>query len=150
MKSFMTILCLPFGLLCKAQIKPTLIEDIDSLLLTKPKPTVILLSTDWCNYCYIQKRQVRRSKDFISHRDHFYYIEFDAESKDDICLKGTNFKNVSGVHELAKALNGSSQLVFPTWVVLGHDYKVLFRYQGLMLGRQLKQLLDVIERVATN
>lgn len=150
MRSFMTILCLPLGLFCKAQIRPTLIAYIDSLLLEKPKPTVILLSTDWCNYCYIQKRQIRRSRDFISRRNHFYYVEFDAESKEDICLHGTRFKNVSGLHELAKALNGPSQLVFPTWIVLGPDYKILFRYQGLMLAGQLTQLLDVIARVDTN
>lgn len=150
LRSLITIVGLPLGLFCKAQIRPKSISHIDSLLLEQPKPTIILLSTDWCNYCYIQKQQIRRNKDFIRNRDHFYYVEFDAESKEDIYFHDTSFKNVSGLHELAKALNGPSQLVFPTWVVLGPDYKVLFRYQGLMVAGQLKQLLDVIELVATN
>ncbi len=138
-----------FTSFCNAQINPVGIEKVDSLMTQHAKPILILLSTDWCQYCRMQKNQLRKNKDFAKKADLFYYVEFDAESKDDILFQGKSYtfkptgKN-TGTHELARTLNGPGTLAFPSWVLLDRNYQVLFRHGGVLTPIQLKKLLDAI------
>ncbi|HLT87454.1 MAG TPA: thioredoxin family protein [Sphingobacterium sp.] len=140
------------SLICQAQIKPSAISKVDSLMALEPKPLLILLSTDWCQYCRMQKSQLRKNEDFLEKASLFYYVEFDAESKETIPFQGKDYafkptgKN-TGTHELARALNGPGTLAFPTWVLLDRDYQVLFRHGGVLTPNQLKDLLDVIGHI---
>jgi len=138
------------SLVCHAQIIPLDISKVDSCMAQKAKPVLVLLSTDWCKYCQMQKHQIRKNKDFRAKADLFYYVEFNVESKANIRFQGIpyTFKATgvsTGLHELAIALNGEGQLSFPTWVLLDKNYEILFRHGGVLLPQQMKQLLDVIE-----
>src|SRR5690606_6956548 len=106
-------------------------------------------STDWCKYCQMQKNQLRKNKDFLAQDGLFYYIEFDAESKEKVTLRGKAYAfkptGVStGVHELAIAMNGSEQLAFPTWIVLDEEFQLLFRHAGVLSRQQLSDLFRTI------
>ncbi|MGJ1303485.1 thioredoxin family protein [Sphingobacterium multivorum] len=138
------------GSIATAQLKPFAIEDVDSLMLKKEKPILILLSTDWCKYCQMQKNQLEKNKDFLKQSDNFYYVIFNAEGKDAIVFQQRTFHYKptglsSGIHELAVALNGSEKVAFPTWVLLDAKYQVLFRYNGVLKPLEIKELLKAIE-----
>lgn len=134
------------------QIQPVPMERIDELMREKPKPVLVLLSTEWCNYCHMQKRQVRRSQHFLKKANEFYYIEFDAETKESLRFMGNTYsykaEGVSGgMHELAIALGGSPRISFPTWVFLDENYQVAFRFPGVFPEKQLKEAMELLMEV---
>ncbi|ERJ58579.1 TlpA family protein disulfide reductase [Sphingobacterium paucimobilis] len=134
-----------------SQIKPVAIMSLDSVMIQAPKPVLILLSTDWCQYCQMQKQQVRKNKKFIEKGNLFHYIEFDAESKETIRFQGKDYvykptgANI-GTHELAVTLNGPDRLAYPTWILLDKDYQVLFRHGGVLRPYQINELIDTLEK----
>ncbi len=136
-----------------AQVAPIPIEKMDSCMLVNPKPIVILLTTDWCKYCQVQKAQLSKNKNFQKREVNFYYVEFNAESKDDIHFHGNNYSFQSagvssGIHELAIALNGGDEnLSFPTWIILDSDYNVLFKNNGVLSEKQLNKVLNTLDEV---
>lgn len=136
----------------KAQINPVGIAQLDSLMAQQAKPILILLSTDWCQYCQMQKNQIQKNKDFDIKADLFYYVEFNAEKKENILFDGQDYafkptgKN-TGTHELARALNGPGRLAFPTWVLLDKNYQTLFRHGGVLTTDQLKEVLVAIDNL---
>jgi len=134
----------------KAQVHSLPISKLDSSMAKHAKPILVLLSTDWCKYCQMQKNQLRKNKYFQSQADAFYYVDFDAESKENIHFKGQTFRYkptgaTTGIHELATAMNGEEGLSFPTWVLLNTHYEVLFKFNGVLTANQLKQLLYTLD-----
>ncbi|WP_149913863.1 thioredoxin family protein [Sphingobacterium cavernae] len=138
-----------------AQILPTKIEQIDSLMAKQPKPILVLLSTDWCQYCAMQHRQIQRNKNFKQKSDHFYFVDFDAESKDKIKFQNKEYVykptgiNI-GTHELVFVMIGSNKISYPSWVLLDKQYQPIFRHNGLLNPQQLNELLDAIVETIKN
>lgn len=149
---FLTGVLFHLGGTASAQVMPISIESTDSMMLAKPKPILLLLSTDWCKYCQLQKHQLKRNEAFQAQSDDFYYIEFDAESKKQLVFNQQLFKfrptgTTSGIHELAVALNESEKIVYPTWVLLDSSYDVLLKYRGVMNKKQVTELLIAMKSV---
>ncbi|TYR35005.1 thioredoxin family protein [Sphingobacterium phlebotomi] len=144
-----------FSSFCKAQINPVDITKVDSLMAQQAKPILILLSTDWCQYCQMQKNQIGKNRDFALSANLFYYVEFNAESKENLSFQGKDYvfkptgKN-TGTHELARTLNGPGTLAFPTWVLLDKNYQTLFHHGGVLTPKQLKELLDAIGNISVS
>lgn len=143
------ILVFLLGSVATAQLKTVSIEDVDSLMLDKQKLILILLSTDWCKYCQMQKKQLENNKVFFNQSDNFYYVIFNAENKNSIVFNQQKFHYKptglsSGIHELAVALNGSENIAFPTWVLLDSKYQLLFRYNGVLKPLEIKELLNAV------
>ncbi len=137
---------------CSAQLKSVSIESIDSSMSREAKPLLILLSTDWCKYCQLQKNQLQNNKEFLNQSTDFYYVEFNGESKEKIHFLGQEYQYKAtgvetGLHELAVALNGSERVSFPTWVLLDSNYQVLFRYNGVLASKQLNELIAAIDKI---
>lgn len=147
----LTVLALIVNYQSKAQVNPLPVQKIDSSMAVMAKPILILMSTDWCQYCEVQKKQLRKNDEFKNKAYNFYYVEFDAETKDSIVFNGHTYlnytkRNRNGIHQLAFALNGSDSVAFPTWVLLGTKYQVLFRYNGVLKPLEIKELLQAIEK----
>lgn len=134
-----------------SQIKPISIAEVDSLMMRQAKPILILLSTEWCQYCHMQKAQIQKNEILNQNASSFYYINFDAESKESITFQGGLYnyrpsgRNI-GTHELALKLNGSGKLSFPTWVVLNTDYQTLFIHKGLLLAKEINRLVETLQK----
>jgi len=130
------------------------IGELDSLMRLGDRPVLVLMATDGCKYCLMQKHQLARNDAFSDPKNrHFHYVVFDAESRDPVTLGRETFRYKpsgpsSGIHELAIALNGSEQLAFPTWVLLGADSSVLFRHGGVLNPPEMKELLRAIGQMA--
>jgi len=133
-----------------AQIRSLTIEQADSSMQREPKPLLILLSTDWCRYCRMQKNQLRKNKDFQSALSQFYFVEFNAECQEMIPFRGQSWSykptgESVGMHTLAEELAGGKEVAYPAWVLLDREYQPVFRYNGVLAPEQLNVLLRAIE-----
>lgn len=149
---YLTIIFLCGARYCSAQADVVPITNVDSMMNKEARPLLILISTDWCKYCQMQKNQLRKNKDFLAHNDSFYYVEFNAESKGTILFHGEEHYGKSkgttaGIHELAVELNASERISFPTWVVLDREYQIRFRYNGVLPTKELSKLLAAIDEI---
>lgn len=143
-------LCL--SAVCQAQVKPVSLSDVDSLMAKEPKLVLILLTTNWCTYCHAQKRQIKKNKTFGTKSNLFYYVEFDAESKESIVFQGKEYHFQptgigTGIHELAPALLEPERLAFPTWILLDKNYYPLLQYSGILTTKALNKLMNALEKI---
>jgi thioredoxin-related protein len=122
-------------------------------MIVEPKPVIIKLYTDWCMYCKIQDQQLKRSAAVSAYlTKNFYFLNFNAESRDEVIFNQTVFKYKpkglhSGINELALLLAGETkELSYPYWVVLDENYNVLTSHRGYLKSKNLMVLLkSVIE-----
>src|SRR5690606_20561540 len=151
-KYFLLGLVLGIGLPTYAQ-KENLtipIEVLADSMKLNPKPMMILVSTDWCKYCQLQKSQLLRNKAFIDAKDVVYYSEFDAETKEDILFNGevyqyTNSGVARGIHELVIALaDKKERLSYPLWIVLDKNYNILLCRHGLIEPHEIKDISSIL------
>jgi thioredoxin-related protein len=116
------------------------------------KPVLILLTTDWCKYCKIQKVQLEKNHDFQAARNNFYFVEFNAETQDSILFneKVYHYKSSglsTGIHELAVELGNQKQgISYPLWIILDKDYQILLRRNGLLSGQQIQEIVKAISK----
>lgn len=135
-----------FSSIVNSQIQKTDIENLDFAMQQKPQNIVILLSTDWCSYCHVQKKNIN-SKIKLSQKQNFYYVEFDAEQKLPIIFNNQsyNFNNKKNTHTFAQALQDHpKQMIYPYWVVLNNEYEIIYRYPGFLKPHQVKELLEAL------
>ena len=131
------LLLLFFPVSLNAQEKAVVsIAELDSIMKTEPRPVVILLTTEWCTYCKMQKSLLLKAK---QNTDKIYFTEFDAETKEAVTFNGKiyTYKPTgidTGVNELAIILanRGDSTLAYPAWVILDKNYKPVYVYQGVL------------------
>lgn len=131
-----------------AQGRPLDFKHLQDSMRVQPKPVLLLLSTDWCVYCKMQKFQIRRNKKLEKSSSHFYYAELNAESKEPLMFKGRTYRFLpngesAGVHELAVALgkhNGT--LAYPTWVVMDKNLNILYRHSGVLNAHDLQRVAE--------
>lgn len=131
-----------------AQGSPLDFKHLQDSMRARPKPVLLLLSTDWCVYCKMQKFQIQKSKKFRKSSNHLYYAELNAESKEPLMFKGRTYRFLpngesSGVHELAVALgkhNGT--LAYPTWVVMDKNLTILYRHSGVLNAHDLQRVAE--------
>lgn len=108
-----------------------------------PRPVIIKMFTDWCSVCKIQDKQLAKDKELQKMlAEDFYYVEFNAESKEDILYNNRNYHFVhngksGGVHELALLLLGK-QPAYPGWVFISPLYETIDVNRGLLKSEQLK------------
>lgn len=108
------------------------------------KPILIYMRTDWCSICKIQKHQMEKDLALKNLMDEkVYFITFNPEKyKDSIKFFGGNFSYISngnsGIHELAVELSSNKKPVYPSWILIDRDGKVLFRNEGLVDNGTLK------------
>lgn len=119
------------------------IAQVDSVRNVDPRFSMVLVSTDWCSYCLIQDRIVRKlsSKDSLS----YHIFKLNAEFKEPLIFKGDTYHfrpngAKSGIHELARLLHGPGSINFPFWVILDKDLNVIDRYNGVLKEKQLLEL----------
>lgn len=137
----------------KAQTRPLDFKNLQDSMTVQPKPVLLLLSTDWCVYCKMQKFQIRRNKKFQKNSAHFYYAEINAEAKEPLKFKGRTYRFLpngksSGVHELAVALgkhNGT--LAYPTWVIMDKDLNILYRHSWVLAKQDLQLLTESLMKL---
>lgn len=114
------------------------------------RPILIKMHTDWCAVCKLQDRQIEKDK-ALQHQlaEGFYYIEFDAESRESLVFNGTEYNFIphgtGGLHALAAELS-ETKASYPAWILLSPDYTILARYNGLLKSGELREILSKISQ----
>lgn len=148
MKTVTFILLITFGILNSQELK---INSFQNLPETSDKPILIYMKTSWCSVCKIQLHQMEKDselKKLLNNNVHF--IIFDAEkSKDKIEFLGKTYQYISngnsGIHELAMEFLRNQKPIYPTWILIDSQAKVLFYQEGLIINEDLKSLIEKIE-----
>lgn len=134
-----------------AQLKIHTFEEAEKLSKENPKPYVVFIHTSWCNYCKMMENSTFKNSEIIGILNtDFYFISFDAESKEDIRFNNHTFQfrpkgQNTGIHELATALATiNSQVVYPTITVLQTDFSIVFQKHSFL---NVKELLSILEKI---
>lgn len=118
---------------------------------TNNKPTVIFFHTDWCSYCKIQQKQIEKDAEvsFIL-KNHYNFIDFDAESQQEKIYNNKRYKPVkNSTHEFVKMFfPKSSQIAYPLWIILDQNQNIIFKHEGLIKLKDLKKILTSKELYA--
>ncbi len=131
-----------------SQMKTGTFSDLESLMEKDPKPVIIHLYTDWCSVCKMEKYNLNKDKEAVDLvNDNFYLVNFEAEkTKEKITFQGKEFgylpNGSSGIHELALALSrNKDQPVYPLWIILDKDQKLVYYHEGMLKPETMKQKL---------
>ncbi len=133
-----------FGIFCSQELKNYSFGNLPGKL---EKPILIYMKTDWCSICKIQKYQIEKDlelKNLINNK--VYFITFNPEKyKESITFFGENYNYISngnsGIHELAIELSSHKKPVYPSWILINSEGKILFRQEGLIDNKILKSLM---------
>jgi len=145
MKILTFILLMISGILNSQEVKH---YGFDSLPEKLEKPILIYMKTDWCSICKIQKYQVEKDLELKNLMDEkVYFITFNPEKyKESITFFGENYKYISngnsGIHELAFEFSSNKKPVYPSWILIDKNGKVLLRNEGLIDNGILKLLIN--------
>lgn len=136
-----------------AQLNTHTFEEAEKLSKINPKPFVIFLHTDWCNYCKMMENTTFKDQKIREELNNkFYFISFNAENKKGINFNNHAFKfipkgNNSGVHELAISLGKKDgNLVYPTIAILDSDYSILAQIQSFTNSKIILEILQKLKR----
>lgn len=140
-----------------AQLQTFQFEQLDSLNTVKKKTVVVFIHTDWCRYCHQMKNTTFKNDRVIELlNDHFYFIDLNAESTQDINYHGHTFKyrptgGNTGVHELAEQLGTiDGKLNYPSISILNEKNKIVFQYGGLIKTNELLTVLKELLKQQKN
>lgn len=135
-----------------AQLKTYTFEEAEKLSKEKPKPFVVFIHTSWCKYCKMMENSTFKKPEIINLlNSDFYFISFDAESKEDIHFNNHTFSfkpngQNTGIHELATALATINlQVVYPTITVLQSDFSIVFQKHSVLNNKELLIILENIK-----
>ncbi|MFZ4861090.1 thioredoxin family protein [Sphingobacterium sp. Mn56C] len=124
------------------------VNDLDSLIQKHPKPVLMVLGTEWCSYCSMQKNIIQKLlQSDTTAANRLYYVPFNAEIKDAVQFLGQTFTYTAtgkdkGVHAFARFLNRNAPISYPTLVLLDPKGNVIYRHPGLVTKDQMRIILD--------
>lgn len=116
------------------------------------KPTIILLSTDWCSVCKTQKYNLSHDKKLTKLlNDDFLLIGLNPEKyTDDIYFLGKKYRYYpngdSGLHELAYQLTEGSN-AYPVWIFYDTKGHIIRKVFGLISNEDFITLLTEIKKI---
>lgn len=124
-------------------------SEVEKLHKRNPKPILVFLSTDWCKICHGMKKNTFSNDEIIKKLNaDFYFIPFNAESKEDISFLGKTFKYLpngtnTGTHELALALGKiNNKISYPTTVILNENFEIDLQIDSYLDSKKIKQVLE--------
>ncbi len=139
---FLYFIFLLTSLNLEAQIS---LEKFNSIFNENPKPILLYFSTNWCSYCMIQKKQLKKEDELLQILNNdIYFIEIDAEANQSIIFLGREYKSSSNgkMHSfLEEFIDKKDQISYPYWVLISEEFKIEMKYTGLIKNKTLKLLL---------
>ena len=145
MKILTFILLMISGIFNSQEVKHYGFESLPEKL---EKPILIYMKTDWCSICKIQKYQMEKDSELKNLMDeNVYFITFNPEKyKGSITFFGEKYNYISngnsGIHELAVEISSNKKPVYPSWILIDKDGKILLRNEGLVDNGILKLLIN--------
>ena len=132
-----------------AQIKAHSFGVVDSLQQSQKKKIIVFLNTDWCTYCQTMKNTTFKNEKLVSTLNNdFYFIDFNAEEKEDVLFRGTIFKykDSLGVHQLAEQLGTvDGKVAYPTICFLNENFEIMYQHTEALTSKQFLKLLTAFK-----
>jgi len=134
-----------FGILNSQELKTYSFQNLPEKI---DRPILIYMKTSWCSVCKIQMHQMEKDSELKkSLNDSVNFIIFDAEkSKEKIEFLGKTYQYISngnsGIHEFAMEFSRNQKPIYPTWILIDSQAKVLFYQEGLIDNEILKSLIN--------
>lgn len=132
-----------------AQLHSFSFEQLDSLQEVEERPIAVFIHTDWCKYCDAMLNTTFKSEAVqISLNKSFYYVDLNAEYKNEIRFRNRVFKfkptgNDLGIHELAEQLAMLNERVnYPTMCFLNSDFEIVFQYPEFLDAGKMIEVLN--------
>ena len=132
-----------------AQLKTYSFEEVEQLSKVNPKPIVVFIHTSWCKYCKIMENTTFKNTAVITIlNEHFYFISFDAETKEAILFNQHTFRfhptgTNTGIHELATAFATiNNQVIYPTVTILTSNYTIAFQQHSYIPSKAFLEILE--------
>jgi len=129
-----------------AQRGPLTFAQLRDSMAVHPKPVVIELYTDWCMYCRMQDRHIRRDtilQQLLSEK--YYYVAFNAESRQPVIFNDTPYTFIpygtQGIHGLATRLMPHC-LSYPSWIILNTALQPERVHAGMLKSSALRDFLQ--------
>lgn len=153
MRSFIlsVLFTITFFVSFSQELKKYSFEQVDSLMIIEERPVAIFLHTEWCKYC-LKMENITFKNDSLTRllNSKFYFISFDAESRDDVKYSGNVFKFLpkgnEGIHEMAFELGTiNGEIKFPTFCILKEN-NIVFQNGGFMNSNELILVLEKISK----
>jgi thioredoxin-related protein len=131
-----------------SQLKTYQFNQLDSLKAIAKKPVLVLMHTEWCQYCAAMMNAARTNSNLyeVLNKD-FYLILLDAEDRNNIEFNGQIYRYKpnglnNGFNELAvEFTKGRGGLVFPNLIFLDDKYKVVYHYASYLKPKDFISLL---------
>lgn len=119
-------------------------EEAFTLQKKETRPIVVFFHTTWCKYCFAMKKNTFTDKEVIaSLNNNYYFVSFNAESKQPITIDDYTFENISGVHQITKALATKNNTIsYPTTVILNPKKTIDEQIDSFLSAKHLKKLLN--------
>lgn len=151
MKKIALLFLVFFSVSASAQLQEYSFEALDTL--KNNKPIIVFLHTNWCKYCKAMQQTTFKNEKVVSElNEKFYFIPFNAESKETITFHGHKFNykatgNKIGVHELAEILGTyNNKLEYPTTVVLNTKYEIILQYPAMLRPNSFLGMLNSVKQ----
>lgn len=118
-------------------------EEAVALQQKNPKKIILDVYTDWCGWCKKMDKNTYTDPEVIKLiNDHYYFVKFNAEQKEDIIYKDKTFrfKSEYRAHELAVSiLNG--KMSYPSTVFLDENMAILTVVPGYLTPKDINPIL---------
>ncbi|QXP64086.1 thioredoxin family protein [Polaribacter sp. HaHaR_3_91] len=118
-------------------------EEAFKLQEKEKKPIIVFFHTSWCKYCFAMKKNTFIDKKVINLLNkHFYFVSFDAESKDFINIKGRIFKNKSGVHQIVEVLASKNNTIsYPSTIIISTNNTIDEQIDSFLSAEEITKIL---------
>ena len=124
------------------------VEEMLVQQVKQPKPVVVFVHTNWCKYCkMMDKNTFTDSRVIQLLNTSFYFVKFDAESKEEVVVNGKSLQYKpsgyrSGIHEFAERIaKKNNTIAFPTTVVLNKSLHIDLQVNSFISADSLNSLL---------
>lgn len=118
-------------------------EEAYKLQEIEKKPMVVFFHTNWCKYCFAMKKNTFIDKKVVNLlNENFYFISFDAESKDSVTIKDKIFKNKSGTHQIVEVLASKNNTIsYPSTIILSASNSIDEQIDSFLSAKEINKIL---------
>ena len=114
----------------------------------KPKKIIVDVYTSFCNSCKVLNKTTFSDAKLAEYiNEHYYLVDFNAESKEDIVMNGTNYQNTGAngfpFHTLSMALTRNN-LVLPSLTILDEKLQIIDVLSFYLSGKTLDPIVHYI------